>query len=66
MTHNNTQAIANIQMLKALRLDKKNHLEKIIASDYESEADKSIARARLTELEREDVADWAELERLKE
>jgi hypothetical protein len=66
MTHNNAQAIANIQMLKALRLDERNRLEKIIANDYESSANKSIARARLTELERHDVADLAELERLKE
>lgn len=52
-------------MLIALRLDEKNRLEEIIAKEEESAADKSIARARLAELERDDVADWAEIGRLK-
>ena len=65
MKQKNAQAIANLQMLIALRLDKKNHLEKIIANDYESAIDKNIARARLAELERDDAADRAELEKLK-
>jgi hypothetical protein len=35
MKQKNAQAIANLQMLIALRLDKKNHLEKIIANDQQ-------------------------------
>jgi hypothetical protein len=65
MKQNNSQAIASLQMLMALRLDEKNRLERIIANENESAANKSIARARLTELERDDVADLAELRRLK-
>jgi hypothetical protein len=65
MTQKNAQAIANLQMLIALRLDEKNRLEKIIASEDESGADKSIARAKLAELEWDDADDLAELERLK-
>ena len=59
------QAITNLQMLIALRLDERNRLEKFIVNDNELEANKSIARARLVELERDDVADLAELERLR-
>ena len=43
MNPKNTQAIANLQMLIAFRRDEKDLLEKIIANDYESGADKSIA-----------------------
>jgi hypothetical protein len=65
MKQNNARAIANLQMLIALRLDEKNDLEKMIADDFESPAHKSFARARLAELERDDASDLAELERLK-
>lgn len=65
MKQKNAQAITNLQMLIALRLDERNRLEKTIANDNESEANKSIARARLVELEWDDVADLAELERLR-
>ncbi len=65
MKQKNDQAIAILQMLITVRLDEKRRLEKIIADDYGSGADKSIARAKLAELERDDVADLAELERLK-
>ncbi len=65
MKQNNAHAIRNLQMLIALRLDEKAELEKIIADDYESAAQKSFARARLAELERDDASDLAELERLK-
>ena len=53
-------------MLMALRLDEENHLLKIIASGNEPAANKSIARARFAELARDDVADLAALEKLKE
>jgi hypothetical protein len=62
----NSQKIANLQMLIAMRLDEKNRLPKVIASDIESAANKSIARARLAELERDGAADLAALEKLKE
>jgi anti-sigma-K factor RskA len=65
MKQKNIKAIANLQMLIALRLDEKNRLEKIIANEDESAADKSITRARLAALERDDAADLAELVRLK-
>jgi hypothetical protein len=65
MKQNKTHAIANLQMLIALRLDEKNDLAKMIADDYESPARKSFARARLAELELDDASDLAELERLK-
>ena len=65
MKQKNGQAITNLQMLIALRLDERIRLEKIIVNDNELEANKSIARARLVELERDDVADLAELERLR-
>jgi len=64
MKQNNAQAITNLQMLIAWRLQEKDNLEKVIANDYESTARKSVARARLAELERDDDADWAEVERL--
>jgi hypothetical protein len=64
MKQNNAQAITNLQMLIAWRLQEKDNLEKVIANDYESTARKSFARARLAELERDDDADWAEVERL--
>jgi hypothetical protein len=65
MKQNNAHAIRNLQMLIALRLDEKADLKKIIADDYESAAQKSFARARLAELERDDASDLADLERLK-
>jgi hypothetical protein len=65
MKQKNAQAIANLQMLMALRLDERNRLTKIIASNDESTASKSIARARLAKLEQDDTADLAALERLK-
>lgn len=65
MKQNKGHAIRNLQMLIALRLYEKNLLEKIIADDYESPPQKSFARARLAELERDDTSDLAELERLK-
>jgi hypothetical protein len=66
MKQKNAQAIANLRMLMALRLDEENHLLKIIASGNEPAANKSIARARFAELARDDVADLAALEKLKE
>lgn len=65
MKMKNAKAIANLQMLIAMRLDEKNRLEKIIANEDESAADKSIARARLAALERDDAVDLTELVRLK-
>jgi hypothetical protein len=65
MNQNNAQAITNLQMLIALRHIEKNDLEKILADDYESGARKSFARLRLAEIERDNAADLAVLERLK-
>jgi hypothetical protein len=66
MKQKNTKAIANLQTLMALRLDEENRLLKIIASVNESAVNKSFARARFSELARDDVADLTALEKLKE
>jgi len=57
MNDEKPQAIANIQMLMALRQDEEDRLCKIIASDGEAAASKSVARLRLAELQRDDAAD---------
>jgi hypothetical protein len=65
MDPNDAQAIANIQLMMALRLDKANRLEKIIASAYNSPHRKSLARERLAKLRQALEADKNELERIK-
>jgi hypothetical protein len=65
MGPNDAQAIANLQLMMALRLDEANRLEKIIASEYESSRIKSFARARLANLREAMEADKKTLEQLR-
>ena len=65
MANQNARAIANLELLMALRSDEKHRLERIIASDMESAHAKSFARERLEELQRDNEADEKELERLR-
>jgi DNA-directed RNA polymerase subunit H (RpoH/RPB5) len=65
MNTNDAQAIANIQLIIALRLDEANRLEKIIASEYVPSHRKNLARERLAKLLQAMEADKNELDRIK-
>jgi len=53
-----------LELLIALRTDEERRLENVLATDFESPVNKSLARARLAILEQDDAADLRELERL--
>ncbi len=59
------RAIANLELLMALRSNEKQRLERIITSDMESAHAKSFARERLEKLQRDNGADEKELEKLR-
>jgi hypothetical protein len=65
LSDKNARAIANLELLIALRSDEKHRLETIIANEIESASAKSFARERLAELQGEDEADEKELGRLR-
>lgn len=65
LSNKHARAIANLELIIALRSDEKHRLEAIIASEFESAYAKSFARERLAELQGEDEGDQKELERLR-